>query len=116
MTATQLGGSLVCGFNIEGVVKRPIANGVGNYRFRTSTRGRLWHSMGMLDKRGVPFDNFVRHCGLVSDEPISDVGLSDFDVQDDIASDSGSLLSRKILYDLALFHDILSSNYHTFFN
>lgn len=105
MRAAQLSDSLVCGVNIEGIGKRLWnSNMVENFRFKTSTKGRLWHSNRMMvDKRGVPFDNFVRCCGLASDQPISDVGLShSSDVQDHIASDNGSFVSKKIMYDLAL--------------
>lgn len=97
MVTTQLAGSLVCGVGIEGIGKRPISNVVENFRVKASTKGRLfWQSIGMVNKRGVPLDNFVRHCGLVSDQPISDVGLSDSDVQDDIASENSSLLRNKM--------------------
>lgn len=91
MATTQLAGSLVCGVGFEGIGKRPISNVVENFRFKASTKGRLfWHPIGMVNKRGVPLDNFVRPCGLVSDQPISDV-------QDVIASENSSLLGNKIV-------------------
>ncbi|KAL1315972.1 protein DETOXIFICATION 45, chloroplastic-like isoform X2 [Arachis hypogaea] len=101
--ATQIGGSLVCGVAIEGVVKRTkLNNEVGkcNFHFRTATERRAWNSIGILHKKVVSFDNFVRHCGLVANEPISDVGLSHFDVHNDDDDDSalsenGILINKK---------------------
>ncbi|KAK7253014.1 hypothetical protein RIF29_37381 [Crotalaria pallida] len=66
--AVQVAGSLVCGIGIERICKtRPIANvAESSCRFKVSTKG-------IVNQRVAPFDNILRHCGLVSD--ISDVGL-----------------------------------------
>ncbi|XP_027361840.1 protein DETOXIFICATION 45, chloroplastic-like [Abrus precatorius] len=93
----SVAGSLFGGLNIGGNVERPIANVVENFSLKASTKGRLWHSIGMVNKRGVTFDSFLRHCGLVSGESISNAGLSHSNVQDDIASENSDLMKQKML-------------------
>ncbi|MED6136506.1 Protein DETOXIFICATION 45, chloroplastic, variant 3 [Stylosanthes scabra] len=99
MKATQISGSLVCGVTTEGVVRRTKASNVVvkcSFPFRTTTKRRAWHSIGILHKKEVSFDKLVRHCGSVIGEPISD-GLSPFDVHDDDTTslENGILIKKK---------------------
>ncbi|RYR09573.1 hypothetical protein Ahy_B05g077940 [Arachis hypogaea] len=62
------------------------------------------HFWMIRHKKVVSFDNFMRHCGLLANEPIFDVGLSHFDVNNDDDDDSalsknGILINKKNLYD-----------------
>ncbi|RYR29116.1 hypothetical protein Ahy_B01g053420 isoform B [Arachis hypogaea] len=58
-----------------------------------------WNSIGIRHKKVVSFDNFMSHCGLVANEPISDVGLMNNDDDDSASSENGILINKKNLYD-----------------
>ncbi|XP_016174507.1 uncharacterized protein LOC107617289 [Arachis ipaensis] len=87
--------------NVEKFISEKAYN---SKKWGCSTSGcKSWKSIGMRYKKVASFDNFMRYCGLVANEPISVVGLSHFDVNNDdddsASSENGILINKKNLYD-----------------